>query len=124
MDSLKLLYVILCVVCILQSWTLSMHLSSNQDKEKRGSQHLQEVSLDIGSFVMEGSGGGDIPPTQVVLDLQATGLDRKLLGLPAWEYLIVGLVVFFATFIGGSVVIGCKKCSGVFGSRSDKDTDY
>lgn len=79
----------------------------------------------MGSFVMEGSGGeGGIPPTPVVLDLQATGLDRKLLELPAWEYLIVGLVVFFATFIGGSVAIGCKKCSVVFGSRSDKDTDY
>lgn len=77
----------------------------------------------MGSFVMEASGGEAIPPTPFVLDLQATNFDRKLLGLPAWEYLIVGLVVFFATFIGGSVAIGCKKCS-VFGSRSDKDTDY
>lgn len=78
----------------------------------------------MGSFVMEASGGGAIPPTPVVLDLQPTGLDRKLLGLPGWEYLIVGLVLFFATFIGGSVAIGCKNCIGVFGRRSDKDSDY
>ncbi|XP_022334546.2 uncharacterized protein LOC111131357 [Crassostrea virginica] len=57
------------------------------------------------------------------IDLGETGLERKLLGLPGWEYLTVGLVVVAVTGIGGAVAIVFKKCGGLFGRRAKKDND-
>ena len=61
-----------------------------------------------------------LPLTQPI-DLGETDLDRKLLGLPGWEYPTVGLVV--VTGIGGTVATVCKKCGGMFRRRAKNDND-
>ena len=68
------------------------------------------------------SSTSSLPLTQPI-DLGETGLDRKLLGLPGWEYLTVGLVVVGVTGIGGTVAIVFKKCGGLFGRRAKNDND-
>ena len=50
-------------------------------------------------------------------------MDRKLLGLPGWGYLTVGLVVVGVTRKGGTVAIVCKKCGGLFKRRAKNDND-
>ena len=43
--------------------------------------------------------------------------DKKLLGIPWYKYLTVGLVVVFAAGTGGGVAILCQKYGGMFGRR-------
>ena len=54
-----------------------------------------------------------VPP----IVLSQEDVDRKLLGIPWYEYLTVGLVVVFAAGTGGGVAILCQKCGGMFGRR-------
>jgi hypothetical protein len=71
-------------------------------------------------FDMEGGGPGTT--TDVIsIDLGESGLSRRVLGLPGWGYVMVTLVVLLAVGVGGSVAIVCKKFSGLFGRRGDKD---
>lgn len=88
--------------------------------------NIIENDDNLDPFEMEGEGGGGQSTTtiSIVFDLEESGLDRKLLGLPGWEYLTVTMVVIVATVIGGSVAIVCKKCgAGLFGRGSKKEND-
>lgn len=84
---------------------------------------LIENEEEWGPFEMGKGQGVGFGHTPISLDVEETGLDRKLLGLPGWEYLTVGMVVVVAAVIGGSVAIVCKKCGGFFGKGSEKDSD-
>ncbi|XP_062620328.1 uncharacterized protein LOC134281910 isoform X2 [Saccostrea cucullata] len=75
-------------------------------------------------FQMEGVGGSSTPPliTQPI-ELEESGLDKKVLGLPGWEYVMVSLVVVAAVGVGGSVAIVCKKCCGLAGKGVTKKSE-
>jgi hypothetical protein len=70
-------------------------------------------------FIAEKGGYSPTPPQDIHLDPSL--FDRKLLGIPWYECLTVGLVVVVAVGVGGSVAIVCKKCSGMMGRRSSKN---
>lgn len=72
-------------------------------------------------FIQEKGGYPPTPPQDIHLDQSL--FDRKLLGIPWYKCLTVGLVVVMAAGIGGSVVIVCKKCGGLAGRRSRKNRE-
>ncbi|XP_052699996.1 uncharacterized protein LOC128177347 isoform X1 [Crassostrea angulata] len=113
-------------------WTRTLPGSLSQDNKEE----IRQQQLDPLRNMIENDdclGGEDTEEdmcssTTPQIDLQETGLektglDRKLLGLPGWEYITVGMVVVVAAVIGGSVAIVCKRCGGLFGKGSEKDND-
>ncbi|XP_056023121.1 uncharacterized protein LOC125650025 isoform X2 [Ostrea edulis] len=84
---------------------------------------VQQEDVGLDPFDMEGKVqlSSTTPLIPAVIDLGESGLNRKVLGLPGWEYLTVTLVVVLAVGVGGSVAIVCKKCGGLLGRRGDKD---
>ncbi|XP_052699994.1 uncharacterized protein LOC128177346 isoform X1 [Crassostrea angulata] len=116
------------VICLQYTWALSIQRSLNKDHlKKEQMQQIEDIfpalienEEEWGPFEMGKGQGVGFGHTPISLDVEETGLDRKLLGLPGWEYLTVGMVVVVAAVIGGSVAIVCKKCGGLFGRRSEK----
>ncbi|XP_062609692.1 uncharacterized protein LOC134281891 isoform X2 [Saccostrea cucullata] len=101
----------------------SPHSSKESAPQKEESIHTNYDSTDeiIGPFDME-KGALSTPPF-LPIELEESELDKKLLGLPGWEYVMVSLVVVAAVGVGGSVAIVCKKCCGLAGRKANNKAE-